>query len=207
MKELRFSIQCGASNRKALVARRCSQCSNENNEIELNEIPLQHQLIHRSLSTTSVNLQTPKHRVNVERTSDANKFDTLLMLASERTNYLDARRKKYFTDPHNDNKKRRYLSLSPQRKDVPLVLIEQQTLNHASNVRSHQVRFSANAGMMIQKRKEKKNRINLFLDSSTRSSLQIPHYEDDDGDPNAADISSASTSSTNHRPLPRVSRL
>ncbi len=48
----------------------------------------------------------------------------------------------------------------------------------------------------------------LFLDSSARSSsLQIPHYENDDGDPNAADISSGSTSSTNHRFFPRVSRL
>lgn len=45
------------------------------------------------------------------------------------------------------------------------------------------------------------------IDSSVRSSLQIPHYEDDDGDPNAADISSGSTSSTNFRSFPRVSRL
>jgi len=46
-----------------------------------------------------------------------------------------------------------------------------------------------------------------FLDLSPQSSLQIPHYEDDDGDPNAGDISSGSTSSANLRPLPRVSRL
>jgi hypothetical protein len=53
----------------------------------------------------------------------------------------------------------------------------------------------------------KKTKINLFLDLSTRSSLQIPHYEDDDGDPNAADISSGSASSTHFRSFPRVSRL
>lgn len=47
----------------------------------------------------------------------------------------------------------------------------------------------------------------LYLDSSARSSLRIPHYDDDEGDPNAADISSGSTSSMNLRPLPRVSRL
>lgn len=51
------------------------------------------------------------------------------------------------------------------------------------------------------------NRDYSLIDSSVRSSLQIPHYEDDDGDPNAADISSGSTSSTNFRSFPRVSRL
>ncbi|CAF3684513.1 unnamed protein product [Rotaria sp. Silwood1] len=35
IKELRFSIQCGASNRKALIARRCSQCTVDNDDIEL----------------------------------------------------------------------------------------------------------------------------------------------------------------------------
>lgn len=47
----------------------------------------------------------------------------------------------------------------------------------------------------------------LFIDSSARSNLRIPNSEDDDGDPNAADVSSGSTSSVNPRPLPRVSRL
>lgn len=151
MKELRFSIQCGASNRKALVARRCSQCTIDNNEIELNEIPQQNPLLHRSSSATSVNCgshsQTPKHRTPVERTSESNKFDTLIMLASERTNYLDTRRKRYFNDSHMD-RKHRHLSVSPQRKDIPLVLIEQQALNHVSNVRSHQVRFSKTSGRL-----------------------------------------------------------
>ncbi|CAF4366273.1 unnamed protein product, partial [Adineta steineri] len=100
MKELRFSIQCGASNRKALVARRCSQCTIENDDVELNEIPPQNQLLphihsRRSLSATSDNCpntsQNSKRRTTVERTSDSDKFNTLLMLAAERTTYLDTR--------------------------------------------------------------------------------------------------------------------
>jgi hypothetical protein len=140
MKELHFSIQCGASNRKALVARRCSQCKVTNDDIELNEIPQENQLIshshrRRSSSVISANLQPPKHRSNLERTSDLDKFDTLLMLAADRTNYLDARRK------------HRRFSASSQRKDIPLVLVEQQQpSNYEPNVRSHQVRFSTNAG-------------------------------------------------------------
>lgn len=149
MKELRFSIQCGASNRKALVARRCSQCTIPNDDIELNELPHQHQLLrhshsNRSSSSTSASLQPPKHRPALERTSDADKFDTLLMLAAERTSYLDTRRKNSYNDAHN--RKHRHLSASPQRKDVPLVLIEQQDFNHEGSVRSHQVRFSSNTG-------------------------------------------------------------
>jgi len=150
MKELRFSIQCGASNRKALIARRCSQCTNENDDIELNEIPQENELIHHSLSNRSSSslsghLQTSKRRPTIERTSDTDKFDTLLMLAAERTNYLDTRRKNYLNETHH--RKHRHLSSSPQRKDIPLVLIEQQSSsNHESNARSHQVRFSTNAG-------------------------------------------------------------
>lgn len=68
------------------------------------------------------------------------------MLAAERTSYLDTRRKNLSSDTHS-NRKHHHLSTSLQRKDIPLVLIEQQqTLNHEPNVRSHQVRFSSNAG-------------------------------------------------------------
>ncbi|CAF2895654.1 unnamed protein product [Rotaria sp. Silwood2] len=197
IKELRFSIQCGASNRKALVARRCSQCTVDDDDVELNEIPQTNQLLHRTHSNrssssisvnTGSNLQVPKRRTTTERTAESDKFDTLLMLAAERTNYLDNRRKKYFHDSHID-RKHRHLSASPQRKDIPLVLIEKHASNDERNVRSHQVHFSTDG------------------DSPARSSLRIPHYEDDDGDPNAADVSSGSTSSMNLRPLPRVSRL
>ncbi|CAF1512058.1 unnamed protein product [Rotaria sp. Silwood1] len=197
IKELRFSIQCGASNRKALIARRCSQCTIDNDDIELNEIPQANQLLHRthsnrssssiSANTTGSNLQVSKRRTTTERTGDSDKFDTLLMLAAERTNYLDNRRKKYFYDSHID-RKHRHLSSSPQRKDIPLVLIEKYTSDQESNQRPHQVHFSTNG------------------DSTARSSLRIPHNEDDD-DVNAADISSGSTSSMNLHPLPRVSRL
>jgi hypothetical protein len=211
MKELRFSIQCGASNRKALVSRRCSQCTIDNNDIELDEIPQEQQSyrdthINRSLSSTSINLEVPKHRPVTERTSDSDKFDTLLMLAADRTHHLDRRRKKYLNDS-NTVRRHRHSSASPQRKDVPLLLIEQKEFNHVPSVRSHQVHFSTNAGMFKITNERKENVSLLFLDSSVRSSLRIPHYEDDDGDPNAADISSGSTSSTNLRPLPRISRL
>jgi len=179
MKELRFSIQCGASNRKALIARRCSQCTLDNNEIELNEIPQQNQLLdhpHSNRSSLSIptNIQTSRRRSTIERTSDADKFDTLLMLAAERTNYLDARRKNCFTDTRN-NRKQRHLSVPPQRKDIPLVLIEQQALNHESNARSHQVRFSSNTGtsQLINKRKINKSICFRFICSKqfTNSSL------------------------------------
>lgn len=152
MKELRFSIQCGASNRKALVTRRCSQCTVPNDDLELNEYPQQHQLIrrshsNRSSSSVSTNIQPSKRRSPVERTSDADKFDTLLMLAAERTNYLDTRRKHLSHDNHHHHRKHRHLSSSPPRKDVPLVLIEQDTYNNPeSSLRSHQVRFSNNTG-------------------------------------------------------------
>ncbi|CAF4814333.1 unnamed protein product, partial [Rotaria magnacalcarata] len=197
VKELRFSIQCGASNRKALIARRCSQCSGDNEGIELNELRQQNQLINRlhsnrsSLSgatNLSSTLQVQKRRATTEHTSEIDKFDTLLMLAAERTNYLDQRRKRYFHESHNEQK-HHHLSASPQRKDIPLVLVEKYGSNEQPTSRSHQVHFSTNG------------------DSSARSSFQFPNTEDDDGDPNAADISSGSTSSVNGRPLPRVSRL
>jgi hypothetical protein len=155
MKELRFSIQCGASNRKALVVRRCSQCTIDNVNIELDDISSHPQSLHsshsnRSLSSTSGNLpmtnylQTSKHRLTLERTSDTDKFDTLLMLAAERTNQSEARRKRSVNE-RNAHRYQRHFSASPQRKDVPLLLIEQQSSNHVAHVRAHQVRFSSNA--------------------------------------------------------------
>ena len=117
----------------------------------------QNQFLQRSLSdrsssvATSVNfknnLQTPKQDTINERYSDSEKFDTLLMLAAERTNYLDHRRKKYFHDSPTE-RQRRYLSESPQQKDIPLVLIKQQKSSYEPSVRSHQVRFSTSEGML-----------------------------------------------------------
>ncbi len=170
MKELRFSIQCGASNRKALIARRCSQCAMDNDEHELNEISQQNQLLpyppsNRSSSSLSVNLQAPKHRSTQDRTSDTDKFDTLLMLAADRTNYLDTRRKNHTPDSHQNHRKHRHSSQSSQRKDIPLVLIEQQAANHEPNPRSQQVRFSTNAGSLHNRPicSKKKTEIHLSL--------------------------------------------
>jgi len=136
MKELRFSIQCGASNRKALKPRRCSQCKLDQIDTELDTITQQRicrSQSNRSSSTASghfgTTLQPPKHRATIERTSDLDKFDTLLMLAAERTNRLDAHRKQ-----------QRFSSTSPQRRTVPLILVEQQTPNHLPNIRSEHVR-------------------------------------------------------------------
>jgi hypothetical protein len=47
----------------------------------------------------------------------------------------------------------------------------------------------------------------VFLGSSVRSSLQIPHYEDNDVGRNSIDVSSGSISPTNPRLPLRVSRL
>lgn len=69
------------------------------------------------------------------------------MLATERTNYLDHRRKKYFHDNRLD-KKHRHTSASPQRKDIPLLLIEKQSPKQDSHTRPHQVRFSTQEGLL-----------------------------------------------------------
>jgi hypothetical protein len=94
----------------------------------------------RSSSSASINfgtiVQPSKHRTTADRTSESDKFDTLLMLAAERRNRLDPRQKQ----------QQRYASASPQRKGVPLLLVEQHTSNHVPNVRSQQVRFSTSAG-------------------------------------------------------------
>lgn len=100
-----------------------------------------------SAVSLSTNLQSTRRRSIAERSSDADKFDTLLMLAAERTNYLDARRKNLYNE--NNHRKHRPLSISPQRKDVPLLLVEQQnsTFQDNPNIRAHQVRFSMNQGI------------------------------------------------------------
>lgn len=79
-------------------------------------------------------LQPPKYRTTVERTSDLDKFDTLLMLAAERTNRLDT---------HN-KQQQRFSSASLSRKPVPLLIVEQQTSNHHhSHIRPQHVRFTS----------------------------------------------------------------
>jgi hypothetical protein len=83
-------------------------------------------------------LQPPKYRTTVERTSDSDKFDTLLMLATERTNRLDRLYKQQQLQHH-----RRFSSTSPHRRPVPLVIIEQQTSNHHQNIRPQHVRFTS----------------------------------------------------------------
>jgi hypothetical protein len=113
--------------------------------VEMNTIPIQnrrrsHSI--RSSSSTSINfgtnLQPIRNRATLERTSDLDKFDTLLMLAAERSSRSDIR-----------IKQPRYSSTSPpQRKAVPLLLVEQQTSNHVSNLRPQHVRFTTSPGMI-----------------------------------------------------------
>ncbi|CAF3943845.1 unnamed protein product, partial [Adineta steineri] len=184
---LRFSIQCGASNRKALITRRCSQCIHDQPEAEPVAIPNQHRhpsCSHRS-SSGSMNftstLQPPlRHRTTVERTSDLDKFDTLLMLAAERTSRLDSR---------NKQQQHHHSPTSSQKRAVPLLIIEQQASNHTPRIRASHKRFTKSA------------------ESSARSSLRIPHHEDDNVSRNSTDASSGSVSSTNLRLPLRVSRL
>jgi hypothetical protein len=142
MKEIRFALQCGASNRKALAARRCSQCTVDHGDKEPTPVTTTHQYRRRShsncsSSSASLNLGTTlpplKHRATLERTSDSDKFDTLLMLAAERTSRCDTRRKQ-----------QRLSSTSLQTKNSPLLLVEsQKTVNHAPSVRSQHVRFTS----------------------------------------------------------------
>lgn len=141
MKEIRFSLQCGASNRKALIARRCSQCTIDHGDTELPPVTAhQHRRrSHSNCSTSSASmsfgttLQPLKHRSTLERTSDLDKFDTLLMLAAERTSRSDTRRKQ-----------QRLSSTSLQTKPLPLLLVEsQKTSNHVPTVRSQHVRFTS----------------------------------------------------------------
>ena len=122
MKELRFSIQCGASNRKALIDRRCSQCTVDNTNVELDE------LSSRSPAGRSLSIGSTQHQtLNKTRSTETDKFDRLLMLASERKN--------------STNSSTRHRN-SP-RRDVPLLLVEQ---DQTTAGRTHQVRFSTNTG-------------------------------------------------------------
>ena len=146
MKEIRFSLQCGASNRKALAARRCSQCTADHGDAEPTPITA-HQLRRRSHSncssssasiTLGTSFQPSRHRTTLERTSDLDKFDTLLMLAAERTSRDDTRRKQ-----------QRVSSTSTQSKPMPLLLVEsRKTLNHVPTIRSQHVRFTS-AGRFV----------------------------------------------------------
>ncbi|UJR26528.1 hypothetical protein I4U23_007851 [Adineta vaga] len=187
IKELRFSIQCGASNRKALVTRRCSQCVHDHEELEPVTTIQSHHLHppNSRLSTTSnsflTTLQPLRHRGTSERTSDLDKFDTLLMLAAERTSRHDT---------HNKQQQQsRCSSTSLQRRPVPLLIIEQQSSNHKSDDHSQHVQFKKKGGLSIS------------------SSLQIPHNEDNNVSRNSTDTSSGSVSLTNPRLPLRVSRL
>ncbi|CAF0763087.1 unnamed protein product [Adineta ricciae] len=187
IKEFRFSIQCGASNRKALATRRCSQCTNDQEEMEPVTTTGSH-LLHPPSNRSSVasnsymtTLQPLRHRSALERTSDLDKFDTLLMLAADRTSRHNTH--------HKDHQHSRCSSSSLQRRPVPLLIIEQQPSNHSLHDDSHHLR-------------SKKNQ-----DSSVRSSLQIPNSEDDNISRNSTDASSGSISSTNPRLPLRVSRL
>lgn len=145
MKELRFSIQCGASNRKALISRRCSQCVTDTIEAQPATTAQAHRHSHlpshrhspgrrSSIGSNNVNtsLQSLRHEPKAERTSDLDKFDTLLMLAAERTSRHEARHR------HSQN-------CSPtavQRKPVPLLIVEQEPSNHTAQTRSQYVRFT-----------------------------------------------------------------
>jgi len=87
----------------------------------------------------NTNLQPPKYRTTNERTSDLDKFDTLLMLAAERTNRLD----RHYNQQHQP----RFSSTSPPRRPGPILIVEQKGSNHHPNTRSHHVRFTS-AGIL-----------------------------------------------------------
>ncbi|CAF0913490.1 unnamed protein product [Rotaria sordida] len=187
IKEIRFSIQCGAPNRKALSTRRCSQCVHDHHGTELNSIPRQHRrrsCNSHSSSIGSINyeptLKPSKNRTSIEQTSDLDKFDNALMVTSEQKNHSNT-----------CNKEQLYSSKSSRRKSIPLIIVEQQpSSNHIQqNIRSQHVRFLKNT------------------DSSPRESLKIHHDEDDTSDSNDVNIPLNSTSSMNSRLPLHVSRL
>ncbi|CAF0775028.1 unnamed protein product [Rotaria sordida] len=187
IKEIRFSIQCGAPNRKALGTRRCSQCVHDHHGTELNSIPRQHRrrsCNSHSSSIGSINyeptLKPSKNRTSIEQTSDLDKFDNALMVTSEQKNHSNT-----------CNKEQLYSSKSSRRKSIPLIIVEQQpSSNHIQqNIRSQHVRFLKNT------------------DSSPRESLKIHHDEDDTSDSNDVNIPLNSTSSMNSRLPLHVSRL
>lgn len=211
MKELRFSLQCGASNRKALVSRRCSQCTADHIDTELTPIPInssrRRSCSNRSSSITS--LQPTKRRTTLEQTSDLDKFDTLLMLAAERSNHIDARRKQ-------QQQRQRFSSAPQSRRTMPLLLIEsQQSSNHVSNPRSSHSQFTgAGLSEFLPRARQKTIEFHLyfssflFLDSFLRHSPQVPLYEkDDDDDPSESD-ERTDWQSVKNPTLPfRISRL
>ncbi|CAF1301921.1 unnamed protein product [Rotaria sp. Silwood1] len=186
IKEVRFSIECGASNRKALSTRRCSQCTNDHQDTELNSIPYQYRRRSsnsHSPSIASINfgtpLKSPKIRTSIEGTSDLDKFDTALMLASEQKDYLDT-----------CNKQQYYSSRSSKRKSIPLIIVEQQTSNHVQQeIRPQHVRFLTSAN------------------SSTRQNLKTEHEADDTDNSNDVNVPLNSTSSMTSRLPLRISRL
>lgn len=133
MKELRFSLQCGASNRKALTNRRCSQCTTDHVDTELTPIPVDpaRRRSYSNRSSSSTSAQARKRRTTIEQTSDLDKFDTLLMLAAEGSNHIDVHCKQRFSSP------------SPQRRTIPLLLVESSSSsNHVSDLNSSRVRFT-----------------------------------------------------------------
>jgi len=124
-----------------LIARRCSQCTIDRIDTELqamnNTAGQRRSRSHRSSSSQSINLGANLHpsryRTTIERTSDLDKFDTLLMLASENSIRSEKGRKQHRTS-----------SQSPLRKSVPLLLIESEAIaSHMPMIRSHHVRFDS----------------------------------------------------------------
>jgi hypothetical protein len=209
VKEFRFSIQCGASNRKSLITRRCSQCTLEQGDHEANALTsepappssdFRHRSIsNRSASSASANCSTTRPKTTTERGSDSEKFDTLLMLAAERNSHQDKRARPSL---------RRQDSTTSQLKMSSLMVMEQPRINQGSSYRSNHLRSPANAFKRSATANNSSFHDDMFVpDSSARSSSQSPQYGDDDADLNGADISSGSTSSTNPRLPLRISRL
>ncbi|CAF3034688.1 unnamed protein product [Rotaria socialis] len=174
LKEVRFSIQCGASNRKALVTRRCSQC-----EHDADPCTLAHHPHRRSSSLASVNFgRTSKTRTTIEKTPELDKFDTVLMLATEQRNHSDS------------YSRRHHSSMRSQRKKSPsLLLVEQQPSNHVHRIQTQQTPLNKNP------------------DSSAKYGLKSHRGEDDNGNSADINASLNSSLSTNSRFPLRVSRL
>lgn len=138
-KEVRFSVQCGASNRKSLATRRCSQCKGEPNDTELYPVGLQHRrrsVNSRSSSAGSDNYGNPsKPRTTTEKTPELDKFDTVLMLASEQKNHTVS-----------CNKQHRCSTKSSGRKSGSLLIVEEQGSNHVQNIWPSHIQSHKNTG-------------------------------------------------------------
>ena len=142
MKEIRFSIQWTASNRKTLVTHHCSQCTtNQINAEHKTRTYQQHCCSHnnRSLSSVPINFgiksRSLTHRASIDRTYNSDKFDTLLMLAARRTTLSNAR---YRQQCH--------LSTSSKRKSLPLLFVEQDTSNQVLNSHPQHAEFLTSSG-------------------------------------------------------------